>query len=379
MSDLPSPFDPTKDAAALDSLDRLVAEAYRLPTDELRVARLERLWRRERQSMRRRGWAKSFAAAASIAIMGGIVWGLTDQPAKVRIAKVPLAPQPPGADPAQEPELVAAEAPHDVVAIVGQPPDRLREVLFTVRTQKRSSRLVSLAELLAERESLPPAVARQEILAATGWRSAEFVQQVEREIVKLPAASQRLAISLVAGQENEAAIGALQRLAKHSDLRPICLEHLFTLTDGKRPAVLLEAAQCNAVAMWLLEGAAGDPRRVECYLALVSHPSTRGEALSALRGLAQPPVSSLVAAIDSDERQVRFAAALALGQLGGAEVAQPLIELVTGHNRRNAEAWLAIVACNSPLAEEFLAHAARDPLLLGHYNAARLRQQHLTP
>ena len=47
--------------------------------------------------------------------------------------------------------------------------------------------------------------------------------------------------------------------------------------------------------------------------------------------------------------------------------------------RRNAEAWMAIVACNSPLAEEFLAHAARDPLLLGHYNAARLRQQHLTP
>ncbi len=373
-SDLPAPREPTDDPAVQARVDRLVAEAYRVPVDELQVARLERAWQRERHSARVRGWAKSLAAAASIALLGTIVWGTIDRP-----AKLPVARQLPLPDLPREHQLVAEETPQEAARIVGQTPDRLREVLFTVRTSKRPDRSVSLSELLADRESLPPEEAQQELLAATGWRPAELRRRIVSELDELPAASQRLAVGVLAQEGSEAAVSVLQRIASRDALRPICLEYLFEMTDGRKPDVLLAAAQCHELSHWLLEGAADDPRRVACYLALVAHQATRHEALGALRGMAQPPISSLVAAIDSDQRQVRIAAALALGQLGGSEVAQPLIELVTGHNRRNAEAWLAIVSCDGPLAEEFLAHAARDPLLLGHYNAARFRQQQMSP
>lgn len=380
MSELPSSSEPNEGPSAFDRLDQLIGQAYepskgeRL-AQELQVVRLQCGWLRQRQSMRRRRRTRSFAVAASIAVVGFLGWSLMHPPRELPVVLEPPAPE--SATKARD--VVAADMSIGIPPSIGQPPDPLREMLFTVRSPRGPRQLVSLSQVLASRVSLPPAAARREILATTGWRAEELHHRLFTEVPTLPAETQRLAIAILAEERGVLTIKTLQRLAQQEGVRPLCLEHLFAMTDGRNPAVLLEAAPTRELAGWLLQDAANDPRRFDCLLSLVSHSVTRGEALGAIREMDEPPVALLLAAIDSDQRHVRVAAALALGHLGGAEVAEPLIELVTSHDRRNIEVWLAIIKCDSRLAEEFLAYAARYPLLLGHYNAARLRQQQLSP
>jgi hypothetical protein len=64
---------------------------------------------------------------------------------------------------------------------------------------------------------------------------------------------------------------------------------------------------------------------------------------------------------------------MVLGHLNGPRIARLLVDRVTQQPEVGVEAWIAILACRGPVAEEFLAYATRQPQLLSHVNSARVR------
>jgi hypothetical protein len=372
------PTDPAPDDDPSSGLAALLQQAYRTEPAEESLTRLEQTWWQLRRGSRRRLiWQRSLMAAATVMVVATLgtaslfrrdySGGETTRRPKSTIA----AESPP------PPEQKVADGLKDPAG--GFTPTLAQEVLFTVRSRDKKAARLDLAALLTPHagKSLDAAT----VLAESGWSLQQLKTSLERDWPRLPDECQPLAVALLVDVGGRQSLATLRRMARDESLRSTAVRALLASSGYADLATPLEIAPAAEVAALLLSDPEFgiNPAPVEAYLTLVYQIRTREGTLTSLARMPVPPIDILMAALDAEQKSQRVAAALALGELGGTEVTQRLIELVTSGNRRHAEAWLAVVQCRGPLADEFLALAARNPLLLGHYNAAQIRKRQFMP
>ena len=111
---------------------------------------------------------------------------------------------------------------------------------------------------------------------------------------------------------------------------------------------------------------------LDAYLSLVQNDLLRDEVLAAADEVAQPMLDALLTRLNAEDPDVRLAAALVLGHANGPIVTESLIALVSENPASPDEAWIALMACRGPQADQFLAYATHQPRLLGPFNRARV-------
>jgi hypothetical protein len=383
MINTPATPDPADDPLAAERLATLLNQAYETTSSEPSLDHLRQQWGRVcRESRRRILFNRSLlVAAASIAAM--VMYGLSQRGG-------PPQAEAPVREPAAAPKIAESTPPlprpredssYAPLPAAGLPPTTFQRALFAARSRSDRPQPGQLAELLTELVDESPSIAQSRILSETNWTAQHLKTRLERELFGLPRGLQPMAIALLGQVGGKDSIPALQRLGKQPHTREPAARALLRITEYADMPALLKCAPAEAAASLLLTDPqfSSDPRPLHAYLSLVYQPSTRAAALASLASVHEPPIDRLMSLLDAEEKPARVAAALALGKLGGPEVTERLIRLVTSDHRRHAEAWLAVVQCRGPLADQFLSLAARDPLLLGHYYAALIRQQQVMP
>ena len=81
---------------------------------------------------------------------------------------------------------------------------------------------------------------------------------------------------------------------------------------------------------------------------------------------------TIVLNVDAEDKDTRLAAAFVLGHANGPVVTNALIDVVSRPSTNSTEAWIALMACRGPQADQFLTYATRQPHLLGSFNRARV-------
>jgi hypothetical protein len=160
---------------------------------------------------------------------------------------------------------------------------------------------------------------------------------------------------------HEAAVLGLARLCGTGELaRLASLE-----PDAKLRGALLET---------LLERRT--PEAVGLYLQFVADEDTRALALTVVTDMANPPADTLLVFIESPQKSMRLAAAQALAELSGSDVAARLGDLVCDGVGRQ-EALIALLLSHSSQASKFLNDARRDLYLVASVHAAEQQLQSL--
>jgi hypothetical protein len=121
-----------------------------------------------------------------------------------------------------------------------------------------------------------------------------------------------------------------------------------------------------------------DLRSVQAFLERVEDPRTSADALDCLALVPSPPVEILFQCLHSPLEGRRTAAARVLGRLNQPAVSRELIAMIVrGVHRR--EAMIALLSSSETTAQQFLADAARDPMLSATLWNAKRQFQSLSP
>jgi hypothetical protein len=323
-------WQPERPDAEPDPLDRLLAEArWAEPAPEA-VHRLRGRWRSlmVRRARRRRLFA--LATAGSLLAVGFGLWqflsgtlrpsGKKDivAPSSLQAVK-PVNPKT-GSSLAAKPAPVA---PH-VAAPRKHPSSPYEQMLATVhrRIARERRRSVAMSE------------PREAVVEAK-----EPPIRVEPPIRAAAAASDSPTLGRLAGREQDPAV------------RREMLSVLF---------------------------ARNDRASVNVFLDRVEDPKTSADSLACVAGVPNPPLQTLFQCLRSPQAARRIAAARVLGRLDQPAVSRELIAMVARGTFRQ-EAMIALLSSSEPTARQFLADAARNPMLSATlWNAKRVFQTSLS-
>lgn len=341
-----------------DPLDHLLAEARWAEPMPRTIRRLRGQWQSlvARRSRRHR-WA--IAAAASVGLAGLTFWTLarreTLEPQPTGIAARSLPPPvPPEAKPSGGSR--GAGSVVDVPAAASPTPDRRSPNSRLAGEASRGPNPYDLMVLAAHRRT--HAERQRRAAARPSGVDAGQQQPVDRAVEQV-AAQPELPHSASA-PDGRAEMVVAQ--ARRSDCR--ALGRL--VRNEPDPAVRREL-----LSMLLSRG---DRRSVQAFLGNVDDRRTWAEALDCLSLVPSPPISTLIQCLRGPQAADRMAAAQVLGRLNRTEVSRELIAMI-GRGQYRQEAMIALLASSETTAQEFLAKAARDPMLSATlWNAQRQSQ-----
>jgi hypothetical protein len=388
-------------------LDRLLGQAQWPQPRFEQMARLRDRWRamvRRRQRRRRYG---SLAVAASMLIAFGILIGrnsitevrvptITDRAATTSAMKetTPEAapPQTAAAPPGRaisnaatvksDPQLTASRDPNDYERLIltqafssgrrrgrVEPklptPDSTLDQLLAAEAlndlgPKASDNLALLMERVQNDAPRYESLLWEIIAREQGDRRSNAVRLLARIGT---ARSLPLLVGLTnARATHEAAIFGVGRLASNGELARLASADPDLTTRRTLMTMLLERRGAEAIAL---------------YLDLVGRKQTQSEALDALSRMADPPLDVLFGFLESPRKSSRLAAAQALAQLPGPEVANRLGEFVFRDIGRQ-EAMVALLLSRSEQADRFLERARHDLYLVAAVHAAEYQIHSLT-
>ena len=325
------------------------------------------------------------ALAATVALVAGAaVWlssggGRVEQP----IAENPPAPrvgQPQEGLRSAPPTL--AEAPSARRAVVspsaGREPTPYERLMFTVDVRQaeavETSRVARAVDAAIEQLAADSSLAVDQLAEASAFT---LPQAEERLLRRLSGANPRQAAAIVrllgefgAGRSTP----ALLRAAHQESLRPAALAAIERVAGVAGLADVARQTRDWPVRQEVFEHllTADSDAALRAFLAVLPNQSIREDALAAADATANPPTARLLALLKDEDKQVRLSAAMVLGRLNGPQVTAALIAIVTDEPAAPTEAWLALLACRGPSAEQFLASASQHPRMLGQVNNARL-------
>lgn len=317
------------------------------------LARLEQFWRdQSRVRHRRRRRIRVVALAASLALVS-LGWSAFNATRRAR------TPNPGQIAETSQPRDVRETSPPRTVDQPAAP-----ALPASARVPTAYERLVFAARTSA------PADPEQTLLgqlrtAATLAERRELIDQL-RDI-----GTQRSIPGLLAQAETPAlraeAIDAVQ----------------FLLGDAGLPRAARQA-RSPAVRVAILSRVLFDEsdQSLDNFLALVADPGLRNDSLataSAAANADELPLDALMEQLDAPERSTRLAAAIVLGHVGGPAVGAALVDRASQPQRPSIETWIALLACRGEPVDRFLAHASRQPQMLGQFNYARSYWSRIMP
>ena len=264
----------------------------------------------------------------------------------------------------------------------GRTPTANERLVFIADTRARSAALIAglIDSAIDDLASHPEVGARRfDYLPGVQRLAAEMI--LLRRLTRGGLAEQRAVLRLLAEYGSRRSVPAIMRLAGRDELRDqahAAVEQIVGLNGLTQVVQFTTDPRARAdLIRRLLD--AGSESALLGYLSLVGDETTRSEALEVAKSDSQLPIDELIGLLDHPEQPVRFSAALVLGYVDGPQITQRLIGRVTKQPADSREAWLALLACHSNLADEFFTYASRRPQLVGYVNNARLQWARMIP
>jgi len=366
-------------------LDRVIREALKVDADASRLARLEQYWvvQSRRQLWRRRALFMLPAAAAAVILVALLIVA-KDGESNKQTAETDHILAPIQEDLAPVDEAFADDSESGAHSpSAGRAPTDYERFVFIARTgvQSNATSLTTKIDEAIEELILNPESDPTRSLESPGIDSSNAETLLLRRLARSDGAEQSAILRLLGvcgtsrsvpaivrltgrGADPEEALTTVEQIGGISGLTQVART---TANPKLRPAVITRLLAIDSEEALL------------AYLSLVRDEATRPIALATADATPGLPIAKLLALLDHDDKPVRLSAAMVLGHVNGPEVTQSLIARVTEKPSEATAAWLALMACRGPMAEEFLAYASRRPQLLGHLNNARVQWAHAIP
>jgi hypothetical protein len=349
------------------------------------LARLERFWMEQSRAdyLRRRRWRGAALAAAILAVVAISIWQMRSVPRPVQVTggTVPDAPIvrhqvfPAHSEPALPIDLQQQE---DSFA-AGREPTAYERLVFSIRRREpaaarspaNDAALSDLIDDLANKPDVDP----QQLIESAKLAADDMERLLLRRLDRSPDDKKRAVLRLLAVCGTSRSKPALLRLARREKFRDAAVTTIDQIVGIERlPEVIGETSHSGVRTALIRRLVMSDSNAgLRGYLALVNDSGTRTAALAAADDISTPPVGALLTCLDDPDEAVRLAAAIVLGHLNGPDITKLLVDRVTQEPEGELEAWIALLACQGELADEFLAYAVRQPQLLAHVNSARVR------
>jgi hypothetical protein len=333
--------------------DREIRAALAAGPPPEQLARLEQFWREQsRADRQRRRRARAMALVATV-LAAATAWFALSRSQPPAAQHNVVAQMPRQVETSPPPAGAAAAVPGNAEAPAALPP--------AARTASAYERLV-----FAARTTAP--VDPEQTLLARLRRAGDF-DEARGIILRLRDVG------------TPASIPALLKMANQGAARPDALAAVEQILGVDRLADVVRQASSPAVRAGLMARllAANSAQALSGFLALVADPASRSEALTAVLAAKQLPLDRFVQALDAPLKSDRMAAAIVLGRVNTPAVSEALIARVSQPGRASVETWVALLACRSEKADQFLVQAVCRPQTLGQVNNARAYWARMTP
>ncbi len=375
----PTPGDDTSPATS-DSLDELLRQAEWPEATPLQAARLEQHWNRVRPRQRNR-WAMRAAAFAAAALIGIACWQTVPRQADDLALNEPLQHDPPS---------LPQSVPRTLETPRGEE-DR------SERT--RQSRPATAVEIALSRAAIIQAERERERLAADPleqWVAmiiddsqvaiVEFNEPVEsrqellgRLLTELPRSQgqRRLAMAqLLTMLDLTDTTPALMALWSEPFTRGVVEPQLVERADVQTLLEMSRAPLTFDEQVRFLSQIAERPDLEAQRLLLLAAMNSRYRqaALVVTRETHLPPADMLFEALANERTEVRFAAALLLGEIDDPDITDRLIEIARQHPRQS-EPWVALLRKRDAASRELIAEVRSDPKMYATLLNAELARQ----
>jgi hypothetical protein len=358
-------------------LDELIRRASRPPIDPLAVNRLAQRWQRELAAPSLSRFWITLAAAACVAFLATALPLYMSRPGDANRQgaegelpnDVPsLRSSEPGTQKLDSPKIVqkaaneTGEAPQPtpyerliMISALRQPPNVARRPPRFVRRD--------LVNHLSSLDQVDDQTAEQ-IGIKLDISAAELEREVGQLCLVLRGPRREKAVKLLGHIATGASLDILLRLwpqaAYQDHLTPAVakLANRAVLANCYLRANSASSRQLLAASL-VKQMSDGD---VGLLIGLLTGSQQPAELAAALRQADKAIFDALFAALDSESRTNRLAAARALATLNAPEVSRRLMERVVAGERRQ-EALLALAASDEPTAVRFVSQANRHPVL----------------
>lgn len=365
-------------------LDRLLHQArWPQPRDE-QTARLGDHWRRMQFARRRRRLAfGGLAIAASILLIAAILTGRDSATVRLEVASdsddhPTEAPQPSTAPPKVAPSPIHQPSRPTDRAVRSRDPNLYEQVILMRTTAKRRPRAAAI-----NREDR--AVLVDELIDVMAKNpQADVEERLNSLHANLPR-TERLLWKIVRQAGGERRLGAARLLSRIGTPRSLMVLVELASDPATHAAAVLGlgrlAADHDLAQLVVVEPDAGlrrqllrmllareTPESVGLYLAFVNEAASRSEALGVLAAMKGPPAELLLGYLESPQRPVRLAAALALSRVPDPAVVERLCASVWGIGRQ--EVLIALLLNRSDQAAGCLNQARENLYLVASVQAA---------
>jgi HEAT repeat protein len=369
-----------------EDLDNQIRAVLAVEPSAEQLARLQRFWleRSQAEYRRQRVWRGAALAAAVVAVAAVSVWQFRlAPPQRVQVTDDAMPSDPIARQPVV-PRRTDATVPRNLpeteeFVAAGRPPTTYERLIFSIR--RRDSVAASSPALTATLDNLidqlvrdPGADAKQR-LASSNLPAGDAERILLRRLTRSTDEKKHAALRLLAQCGSPRSMPALLRLGRRAEFRDAAVATIEQIVGIEGLRGVVDETSHTGLQMALIRRllVANSEAALGSYLSLVETSDTRAVALAVADEHQDPPVDKLLTFLDHEEESVRISAAVVLGHINGPDVAKSLVERVTQNPEADVEAWIAILACRGPVAEEFLAYATRQPQLLAHVNSARVR------
>ncbi len=368
-------------------LDRQIRAALHADAPPDQLARLEQFWRHQSRRHDRRRRVRHTVMASAALLAGLMLWQPWRQPSSIAPTEPTIADNQtnglrprPGASPRQHSvsngrQQLASESQ-------GRPATLYERTMFDamVRQRKQQDSRTTLDEVETAIAQLmhDPQLDAKQLLASVNSGSVDLESLLLRQVDRHDDSRTRAVLQLLSVCGTSKSLRPLLKLSRRTVYRHQALDviELRMGTDGLVSAVTM--TDNRQVRETIYRRLLVDGESLSAYLRLVQDVQLRNEALLVAENLAPDIVNRLLDRLQSEDSQERLAAALVLGHANGPAVTESLIALVADNPTCPKEAWIALMACRGPEADQFLAYATGHPKLLGPLNRARVYLARLT-
>ncbi len=367
-----------------NQLDRLLHQArWPEPRDE-QTARLGDHWRRIQTARRRRRLAfGGLAIAASILLVAAILIGRDSTTGRPEVASdsdnhPTEALRPSKAPPKVAPSKSPQPAPATDRAVVSRDPNLYEQVILMRTTARRRPRAAAinredravLVDQLIDVVAKDPQANVDERLNSL-HADLPRTERLLWKIVRQASGKRRLgAARLLSRIGTPRSLGVLMELASDPathESAVLGLGRLAAVHDLARLASIEPDAELRRQLLRMLL-ARETPESVGLYLGFVNEAGSRSEALGVLAEMEDAPAELLLGYLESPQRPVRLAAALALSRVPDPAVVERLCASVWGIGRQ--EVLIALLLNRSDQAAGCLNQARENLYLIASVRAA---------
>ena len=362
-------------------LDEQIHAALQVETPAEQLERLERFWRQQsRADHRRRTMGRATALAAMILVALAALWQPWRRPAPAipqqdSLTHVEPADTEPNSQLAQHPAATAPTVENESSVSRGRPATPYEQLIFTARRQRREdakqiSAMTAVDNAVACLMRDPDTDAEQLLLSAD-LKPVNVETLLLRKLHRCDDQRKRAIMQLLAVHGTSQSTVPLLKLGRCAVLRQQALETIERTVGVNGLANAATQTNDASVRAAIYRRLFGNEKALPAYLSLIQNNFLRSEALAVADRVTQPMLDVLLTRLNAEDANERVAAALVLGHANGPIVTRSLVALVSDNPSCPAEAWIALMACRGPQADQFLAYATSQPQLLGPFNRAR--------